>query len=462
MRDEPFIFQFHNPVGYFVYDINKNKVIEVRKQFYQALQDRLSNGGEEYKTFPEYAELKEEGYLSSKSPEKIWNPLSDYVHTYVGKYLNNLTLQVTQGCNLRCSYCYYSGDGSLTRKHNNVAMTWDIAKKTIDFFKEHSEESEDVTIGFYGGEPLLNFKLIRQCVDYANNVLIDKRINYTITTNGTVLNNEIISFLEKNRVHLLVSLDGPQEVHDSNRRYAHNGSGSFEKVYRNLVMLREMAPEYYKKIEINAVIENDCDYSGAKNFFEEDELFAGIKVNLNKVQDFLLNERYMDTPEFACAEKTDYLKSLLGQLSGYKGDVRRRDEISLLHLKNMFTETEGLPEIFHHNGPCIPGYEKLFVNIYGEFFPCVNASEKSEMMRFGTIFSGYDFERIEQLLNIGVLTEERCLNCPAMRICKICQNEIDNISELSTEIKHQKCNVTMYQFENYLNDYTVYKKIGVI
>ena len=462
MSDKPFIHLFHNQGGFFFYDVNKNRVVKIRESFYWALYEKELGESDEYLLFDEYESLKKEGYLSVNRPTMIRNPLTDYIHTYLNKYLNNLVLQVTQGCNLRCTYCYYSGDGTFTRKHTNAAMSWNVAKDALDFFKEHAEESDDVTIGFYGGEPLLNFSLIKKCVEYANKIMGDKKVQFAVTTNGTVLNEEIIAFMEKHSFSLLLSIDGPKEINDINRRYAVDGKGTFDKIYSNLKLLREKAPDYYLKTEINAVISNDKDYMKTKSFFETDELFKQLKVHLSKVQDALLNENYADTPDFLCAEKTDLFKNLLLEISGNKNNVERRNEKSLVYMRDFFETTDELPKIFHHRGPCVPGYEKLFVNILGDFYPCVNASEKSEVLKFGNLSLGFDYKRIIDMLNIGKLTESECMNCKAMRFCTICQNEVDNLSELSVELKKSKCLGITGKFDELLNDYSVYRTLGVI
>ena len=92
--------------------------------------------------------------------------------------------------------------------------------------KEHSVEKERVIIGFYGGEPLLEFELIKKCVKYARKELKGKQINFALTTNATLLNDEIINYFIEHSFIVTVSIDGPKEMHDDERRFAKNNKGS--------------------------------------------------------------------------------------------------------------------------------------------------------------------------------------------------------------------------------------------
>lgn len=100
-------------------------------------------------------------------------------------------------------------------------------KKAIDFLKEHSQNAENRHIGFYGGEPLLNFELIERAVEYAKK-LFGEDMSFAITTNATLVNDKIAEYFAKNNFNIIISLDGPQEMHDANRLMV-NGTGSFEK-----------------------------------------------------------------------------------------------------------------------------------------------------------------------------------------------------------------------------------------
>lgn len=107
-----------------------------------------------------------------------------------------LVLQVTQKCNLRCSYCVYSGDYK-NRNHSQKEMSWETAKEAVDYLYGHSMSSEDIYISFYGGEPLLMFRLIKEVVEYVKREYCQRTVHFNLTTNGTLFTPEIVQYLLK-------------------------------------------------------------------------------------------------------------------------------------------------------------------------------------------------------------------------------------------------------------------------
>ena len=209
----------------------------------------------------------------------IEHPDTDTLEFRANHLCRQLTLQVTQQCNLRCEYCAYSGIYK-NRVHNNSNMDWETAKKAIDFFLSHSRDSKEIALGFYGGEPLLQFPLIKRCVAYIEKQVEGKNIRYAITTNGTLLTDEVIEFLEEHNVLLSLSLDGSKEEHDKHRKFQ-SGKGSFDLIMDRLRHLKERFPEYYKDITFMPVISADVDLKRVLHFFETDELLKNNTVRYN-------------------------------------------------------------------------------------------------------------------------------------------------------------------------------------
>lgn len=158
-----------------------------------------------------------------------------------------LVLQVTQKCNLRCSYCVYSGDYK-NRNHSQKEMSWETAKEAVDYLYGHSMSSEDIYISFYGGEPLLMFRLIKEVVEYVKREYCQRTVHFNLTTNGTLFTPEIVQYFIKNNIQIMFSLDGPKEVHDKNRIFAGSNRGSFEKLRDSMKMIYSMDRKYYKKM----------------------------------------------------------------------------------------------------------------------------------------------------------------------------------------------------------------------
>ena len=170
----PFIHLFSTPLGYYFYDVNTNDIVKVNGETYEFLQ----SGTTEYMELvqKELNDLKRRGYLKTNHVEQTLHPLTELLPFYAESKLGQLILQVTQNCNLRCDYCVYSGNYE-TRGHTNKRMHINMAKKAIDFFRDHTKDQKEVTIGFYGGEPLLEFPLIKECVNYAEQRLKGKGLN---------------------------------------------------------------------------------------------------------------------------------------------------------------------------------------------------------------------------------------------------------------------------------------------
>ena len=192
----------------------------------------------------------------------IEHPATQKVEELLKTSLSTLVLQVTQNCNLRCDYCAYSGK-YYNRVHSIKRMTLDIAQRAIDFFFSHTQDSRDVVIGFYGGEPLLEMALIKECVAYIKSAYWGKSVSYITTTNATLLTGEVVDFLVNNDVSVMVSFDGPKEIHDINRHFE-NGRGSFDLIMKNLMQIKERYPEFYAKIQTNTVLAPEEDYSCVK------------------------------------------------------------------------------------------------------------------------------------------------------------------------------------------------------
>ena len=162
--------------------------------------------------------LKEEGVLFSPEPEHK-KP------TYAG-VIKAMCLNISHMCNLRCEYCFADG-GSYNGAMTN--MSFDVAKKAVDFLIEKSGHRRNLEVDFFGGEPLLNFDVVKKTVAYARGLEKEKGKNFrfTITTNATLLTDDAIEFFNKEMYNVVISIDGRKEVHNSVRKTA-TGEGSYD------------------------------------------------------------------------------------------------------------------------------------------------------------------------------------------------------------------------------------------
>lgn len=198
--------------------------------------------------------INKESILSANKFDCLTGKTYEQIDEILDNEIQNVTLEVTEKCNLRCKYCIYNESHPEYRAFGHKNMDWEVAKKAVDFLKAHSQNSDERHIGFYGGEPLINYDLIKKTTDYANK-LFDKMI-YSMTTNATLMNEEIADYIMKNKFNIIVSLDGYKELHNKNRLFV-SGEGSFENTIRGLKILLKSAEKYNNKesITLNMVIE---------------------------------------------------------------------------------------------------------------------------------------------------------------------------------------------------------------
>lgn len=163
----PNILPVKMPAENYIYDACRNEFVPVGNELFKYILHLLGKNEESQcfnrNTKEQYDKLIEKGYFQNKYISKIYHPYTDCLELLLQRNMSQILLQVTQSCNFRCTYCIYTAsiDG-MQRKHNNKHMSWDTAKKAVDYLWQHSIDSDTVTIGFYGGEPLLEFDLIKK------------------------------------------------------------------------------------------------------------------------------------------------------------------------------------------------------------------------------------------------------------------------------------------------------------
>lgn len=461
--DKPFIHLFSTPGGYYLYDVNKNRILKINKEIFELLSTWLAN--EDAK--PDHQlinEMLENGFLSSKRISEVIHPSNSILSDFLKSKLSRITLQVTQQCNLRCSYCAYSGSYE-NRHHQNKKMSFETAKKGIDYVINRSKDASKLVIGFYGGEPLLELGMIKKCVEYAIEKGEGKQIVFSITTNGTLLNEETIEFLMNNDFTLLISLDGPKEVHDKNRKFAGSEKGSFNVIMQNYNIIKTKFPEYSKNVLFSIVLSPDNDISCVNEFFLSYDELRGTSKLASMVSDSYAVSKPVFPEDFLVKREYELFKSLLSNmgkmdkkyLSGLFSNYI--DQIRESVRRQLQLPIDGLPDKAHHGGPCIPG-KKLFLSVDGIFYPCEKVSESSEVMKIGNIDEGLDVEKCRNLMNIGKLTEEDCKNCWAFNFCTICALGADNLTEFSAEKKRAQCKNIRNNTEMIFRDYCILYELG--
>lgn len=455
---------FQTPKRKYFYDRFLNSVVAVNNQEYSILKN-VEKSGE----LPQDSSLKrftDNGLLQEALVEEIEHPETTNLRFLSEHYLKNLILQVTQQCNLRCKYCAYSGN-YYNRSHSSQRMNLETAKQAIDFYLERSDKAESLCLSFYGGEPMLEFPLIKKCVDYIMTQKGDQEINFPMTTNGTLLDQDNIKFIVEHNFSLMISLDGEKESHDANRKFS-TGEGSFDLIMKNLKMLKEYDENYYKKqVMFNCVISSTTDLEKVFEFYSNSDLFYPGMVRFTFVNSLdIKNESIikLDKKNSRVYSLT-YIKMLMALVEMKKWNLRDKmnrasiSDVELLYEQLHRHAIEG--KITHHGGPCIPGVKRLFVETNGYFYPCERVSEEDSQMCIGSLQSGFDFKKMDFFLNHGKMIEQECLNCWNLRECSFCLSGIEKKGQaLTEEMLLKNCSISKKGVEEVLQRLCILTEFG--
>ncbi|MGN2368810.1 Cys-rich peptide radical SAM maturase CcpM [Clostridium cagae] len=464
MSNKPFIKLFKTNYKHYMYDVNKNTILNISNKQYSFLENCIKSDVDDYIESKETNKLYKEGFLSSNRPKEIVHFSDELLSYYLENNVKLLTLQITQQCNFRCEYCVYSGD-YLNRNHSNKKMSISTALKGIDFLINHSKNNNTINIAFYGGEPLLEFDFIKECIEYAEKKADGKKVTFSMTTNGSLLTDKIVEFLYKYGVALTISLDGPKEIHDIHRKFNITKNGSFDNVINNINNIRKKFPEYLNNIHFNAVIDTQNNFSCIDEFFLNHEGIKDISLTTSIISSNQRESRIEIGEDFRIKTEYElfriYYYLLRKKNSKNCSRIMMKNYNELLELSKRLSPQKMLSEKVHHSGPCVPGAQRLFINADGYFYPCEKVSETSELMQIGHVDTGFNVSKARKILNIGKVSENACKNCWAIRFCDICAAIIDNTEkEFSKKRKEECCKRAKYAVEEKFKDYCVLKEFG--
>lgn len=362
-----------------------------------------------------------------------------------------ITLEVTDRCNLACEYCGYRDMYDNYELRDNNKMTFVTAKAVIDYFFDlwNSNLSSSVNIikhiNFYGGEPLLNVPLIKQVLEYIKTKKKkDFSIEYTITTNGVLLEKHI-DFIINNGIYVNVSLDGDKEA--NSYRVFHNNKESFSIIYNTLKKIQKIAPEYFEShINFQTVLHSRNSVKGITDFFRK-EFSKTVEINeLNdigiapeKMEEFLskyknLSEDLKNTPNKEEIENAAYLKI---------GTVRDLGDFQKQYLSSFFMDYNDLfflKSKRYITGTCKPFEKKVFVSAKGLLMPCETIGHEnphgrvdgeSAKIDLNNLYSRYK-EMYKRIYNT-------CNNCWDAQMCMRCifsSYKVENNYVQSTKCEH--------------------------
>lgn len=226
-------------------------------------------------------------------------------------------------------------------------------------------------------------------------------------------------------------------MQNRHRKFLSNGEGTFDIVYNNVLKIKCKYPEYFKEqVGFNAVLLSDDNPNDSLHFFEENDLFEG-GVSIKR----------------ADMTGIDYTISPLLYKNNFDNEYLNKTQYEDMLL--IYNNKKVINKVWHHNGPCIPGIRRLFINAEGQFYPCEKVNSDISC-NIGNLCDGFNNANIKKLMNIGKITENECKKCWAMRFCKICAYHCTDNNVLSKEKKLINCETQkksiMDFFEKYLKN----------
>lgn len=351
--------------------------------------------------------------------------------------LPQLVLEVTDKCNLSCKYCCYSDLYKGYDQRMGMNMSFDNTKVIIDYLIDIWKENHvpgvtsPVNIGFYGGEPLLNFALIKKVIDYLEgSVNVGKKFIYNMTTNGLLLNKHI-EYLVRNNFIITISFDG-NEIGQS-YRVDHSGCNSFQRVFNNIKYIQENFPDYFKKnVHFNTVLHNRNNIESIIDFFKFNfntspsiSQLSSVGIRKNKINDFF--NMYQNISE--SIDKSNYCEALEAELFLKAPRIFSLTNFIYNESGNHFITYNNLlnrNNLYKPTGTCLPFSKKMFVTVNNKILSCERISQKKSL---GCIKDGQvilDMEAIAKTYNRNIFRYiNQCIKCGYQEQCMHCVYQID-------------------------------------
>ena len=377
---------------------DKETVLERISDKYADREDITDNDIEE--CYAQVVALKESGKLFTPD---TFEPVAGHLKAKTSGVIKALCIHIAHTCNLNCSYCF----ASQGKYHGDRAMmSFEVGKRALDFLVENSGSRHNLEVDFFGGEPLMNFDVVKQMVAYARSIekAHNKNFRFTLTTNGMLIDDDVIDFANREMSNVVLSLDGRKEVHDR-YRVDYTGRGSWETI----------VPKFQKLVKER----------GGKNYYMRGTFTHANPDFLNDIQQMLdlgFTELSMEPVVCAPGDQSELtqedLPIVLDQYEKLAELMRKRDK-------------EGRPFTFYHymidltGGPCIykrisgcgSGTEYMAVTPWGDLYPC-HQFVGDEKFKLGDIWNGVtNNETVEEFASCNVYARPECHDCWAKLYC---------------------------------------------
>lgn len=380
----------------YVINVEKMQTDTADRESYSCLEKLSADGNIAELTSDMQTKLEYYGLLPTEDARN--HPVLPQKHTPI----THLSLLVTLSCNLRCIYCY--------EDKTNARMDEKTAFRAVDWLIKKAEDMRTINIVFFGGEPLLNFPLMKAVVEYTNKAAhkAGKQAAFFITTNGTLLDDEKILFLQKHQIRAMISFDGLKELQDSQRPFA-SGSGSYDLVVPKIQALLKFMPQTAG----HAVIMGDTSPEKVKDALQELG-FQRVSVAMNSQSLFAI-----DAPEDKASDRDTrgMMSALEEEAEVWYNQIKDRDFSSIRKLIGRSYLYGALVCLLNHTKkryPCGAGRSMAAVTPSGDIYLCHRFVGLDEY-RLGSIDgSELNMERFNQS---PVETNDICSRCFARYYC---------------------------------------------
>lgn len=347
----------------------------------------------------EIYELKEDGMLFA---EDIYEKSIDAFRNRE-TVVKALCLHIAHDCNLKCKYCF-AEEGEYHGRR--ALMSYEVGKKALDFLVANSGSRVNLEVDFFGGEPLMNWQVVKDLVAYGRSLEEPKhkRFRFTLTTNGVLLNDDIIDFANKEMANIVLSVDGRKEIHDKMRPLA-GGQGSYDLV----------VPKFKKVAESR----NQTNYYVRGTFTHFNKDFAADVCHLADLGFEQISVEPVVAPESAdYALVTEDIPELLAEYDKLAVEmIRRHKEGKGFNFFHFMIDLKGGPCVYKRLSGCGSGTEYLAVTPWGDFYPC-HQFVGQESFLMGNVDDGITNTDIrEQFKACNVYSKEKCRNCFAKFYC---------------------------------------------
>lgn len=320
-----------------------------------------------------------------------------------GNTIKALCLHVSHTCNLNCSYCFasqgkYHGDKAL--------MSFDVGKRALDFLMENSAGRRNLEVDFFGGEPLMNWDVVKQLVAYAREQekIHDKNFRFTLTTNGMLIDDDVIEFCNREMSNVVLSLDGRKEIHDLTRVDFH-GNGSYDKIlpkFKKMVAARN-GKNYYMR----------GTFTHANPDFTKDVLhMADLGFTELSMEPVVCAQ---GDPAELTAEDIEVVKKEYEILAGEM--IKRRRKGNGFNFYHYMIDLTNGPCVYKRISGCGSGTEYMAVTPWGDLYPC-HQFVGEEAYRLGDIYNGVTENNVrEEFRSCNAYSREECRDCWAKLYC---------------------------------------------